>query len=57
MLRAARSCVLVATGAAKADAISAMLAEPTSHVPASLLDRERLTVIVDDAAAPAPLGG
>ncbi len=52
VLRAARSCLLIATGAGKADAISAMLATPTPHVPASLLARERLTVIVDDAAAP-----
>jgi 6-phosphogluconolactonase len=53
VLRAARRCVLLATGASKADAISAALAAPTSHVPASLLPRERLTVIVDDRAAPA----
>src|SRR5205823_2684049 len=51
-LRSARRCLLLATGAAKADAISAMLAEPTPSVPASLLVRERLTVVVDDAAAP-----
>jgi 6-phosphogluconolactonase len=53
VLRAARSCVLLATGAAKADAVDAMLGEPTRHVPASLLRRERLTVILDDDAAPA----
>jgi 6-phosphogluconolactonase len=52
VLRAARSCLLLATGAGKADAISAMLGEPSRHVPASLLRRERLAVIVDDAAAP-----
>jgi 6-phosphogluconolactonase len=52
VLRAARGCVLLATGSTKAQAITAMLAEPTPHVPASLLRRERLTVIVDDAAAP-----
>jgi 6-phosphogluconolactonase len=52
MLRAARSCVLLATGAGKADAVAAMLGRPSKHVPASLLRRERLTVIVDDAAAP-----
>lgn len=52
MLRAARSCVLLATGASKADAVAAMLAQPTRHVPASLLRRGRLSVIVDDAAAP-----
>jgi 6-phosphogluconolactonase len=57
VLRAARECLLLATGAGKADAVSAMLGEPSKHVPASLLRRERLTVIVDDAAAPpAPLG-
>jgi 6-phosphogluconolactonase len=51
-LRSARGCLLLATGAGKADAVSAMLAERSRHVPASLLRRERLTVIVDDAAAP-----
>ncbi len=51
VLRAARRCLLLATGASKADAVTAMLAEPSRHVPASLLRRERLTVIVDDAAA------
>ena len=52
VLRAARGCLLIATGEEKAGAIAAMLGEPTPHVPASLLARERLTVIVDDAAAP-----
>jgi 6-phosphogluconolactonase len=52
VLRAARECLLLATGAGKADAVNAMLGEPTRHVPASLLARERLTVIVDDDAAP-----
>jgi 6-phosphogluconolactonase len=52
VLRAARECLLLATGASKADATSAMLGQPSRHVPASLLRRERLTVIVDDAAAP-----
>jgi 6-phosphogluconolactonase len=54
VLRAARGCLLLATGAGKADAIAAMLGEPSRHVPASLLRRERLTVVVDDAAAPPP---
>lgn len=54
VLRGARSCVLLATGVGKADAIAAMLGEPDRHVPASLLRRERLSVIVDDAAAPPP---
>jgi 6-phosphogluconolactonase len=53
MLRRARSCVLLATGASKADAIAAMLGQPTRSVPASLLRRERLTAIVDDAAGSA----
>jgi 6-phosphogluconolactonase len=52
VLHAARGCLLLATGASKADAVSAMLGDPSPHVPASLLRRERLTVIVDDAAAP-----
>jgi 6-phosphogluconolactonase len=55
VLRAAGRCLLVATGAGKADALSAMLAEPSNHVPASLLRRERLTVIADDAASPGPI--
>jgi 6-phosphogluconolactonase len=54
VLRAARSCVLLATSAGKADAVAAMLGEPSRHVPASLLRRGRLSVIVDDAAAPPP---
>jgi len=52
VLRAARNTLLLATGTSKADAIAAMLGEPSRHVPASLLARGRLTVIVDDAAAP-----
>jgi 6-phosphogluconolactonase len=52
VLRAAGRCLLLATGASKADAVDAMLAEPSRHIPASLLRRERLTVIVDDAASP-----
>ncbi len=57
VLRAARCCLLLATSAEKSDAISAMLGEPSRHVPASLLRRSRLSVIVDNAAAPpAPRG-
>jgi 6-phosphogluconolactonase len=55
VLHAAQRCVLLATGANKADAINAMLGEPSRHVPASLLRRGRLSLIVDDAASPAPL--
>ncbi|MGA8354859.1 MAG: 6-phosphogluconolactonase [Solirubrobacteraceae bacterium] len=53
VLRAANRCLLLATGPSKADAVSAAMGEPTKHVPASLLRRERLTMILDDMAAPA----
>lgn len=53
MLQAARRCVLLATGQRKADAITAAMARPSRHVPASLLRRTRLTAIVDDSAGPA----
>jgi 6-phosphogluconolactonase len=56
MLRAARRCLLIATGEEKAGAISAMLGDPSESVPASLLAHERLSVIVDDAASGAPGG-
>jgi 6-phosphogluconolactonase len=52
VLRAARRCLLIATGAGKAAAIAGALDEPSRAVPASLLAREQLTVIVDDDAAP-----
>ena len=52
VLRAARRCLLLATSAAKSDAVAAMLGEPSEHVPASLLARDKLSVLVDDAAAP-----
>ena len=52
VLLSARGCLLLATGKGKAEAIEGMLDEPSPHVPASLLRRERLTVILDDAAAP-----
>jgi len=55
VLRAARACLVLATGEGKADAVNAMLAEPSRRCPASLLRRERLTVIVDDAASPSPV--
>jgi 6-phosphogluconolactonase len=54
VLRAARRCILPATGAGKRDAIQAALGEATPHVPASLLRRERLMMMVDDAASPPP---
>ena len=52
VLRAARRCVLIATGAEKRAAVAAMLGDPTASVPASLLARERLAVIVDYEASP-----
>lgn len=54
VLRAARACLVIATGREKAGAIAAMLGEPARDVPASLLARERLSVVVDDAASPSP---
>jgi hypothetical protein len=39
----------------RAAPVAAALAEPSRHVPASLLERKRLIVIVDDAASPAPV--
>ena len=47
VLRAARACVLLATGAGKAAALARALGEPSARVPSSLLARERLTVIAD----------
>ena len=52
MLRAARSTLLLATGAGKAEALAAVLAGPNPAVPASLLEGERLQVIADTAAHP-----
>jgi 6-phosphogluconolactonase len=52
VLRAARHVLLPATGAGKRDAIQGALGEATHHVPASLLRRERLTIIIDDEASP-----
>ncbi|MGD0196650.1 MAG: 6-phosphogluconolactonase [Solirubrobacteraceae bacterium] len=54
VLRAARSCVLLATGNGKAAALAGALGTPSTHVPSSLLARERLTVIADTAALPLP---
>ncbi|MGH2854086.1 MAG: 6-phosphogluconolactonase [Solirubrobacteraceae bacterium] len=56
VLRAARHCLLLATGAGKAPALAAVLAGPGgrgSDIPASLLASERLHIVVDAAAAPA----
>ena len=52
VLRAARGCMLLATGQSKAEALAGMLDDPSDHVPASLLRRGRLIVIADDEAMP-----
>ena len=57
VLRAGRCCLLLATGSAKARALAAAQGEPSAHVPASLLERERLIVLADEAAAPPVLRG
>jgi len=54
VLRAARRCLLPAVGAGKRDAVQGALGAATPHVPASLLRKERLTLILDDAASPPP---
>jgi 6-phosphogluconolactonase len=50
VLNAARTLVLLATGAGKAQALGRALGRPDPDVPASLLDATRLTVIADAAA-------
>ncbi len=50
VLRSARSAILLASGAGKADALAAALGDPDPAMPSSLLTRERLTVIADRAA-------
>jgi 6-phosphogluconolactonase len=49
-LHAARRCVVHTAGADKHDAVRRLLGDPSDDTPASLLNRDRLTVIVDDAA-------
>jgi 6-phosphogluconolactonase len=51
VLYAARCCLLLASGAGKAEALAAGLGAPTPHAPTSLLARERLIVVADEAAA------
>ncbi len=51
VLRAARCCLLLVTGAGKASALAAVLAGSDPRVPASLLVSERLLVVADAAAA------
>jgi 6-phosphogluconolactonase len=52
LLHAARRTLLLAAGAAKRDAMTAVCAGPDPRVPASLLRLGRLEAIVDEAAAP-----
>jgi 6-phosphogluconolactonase len=55
VLRAARHCLLLATGAGKAAAVAAVLAGPGGRdfdTPASLLASGRLQIVIDDAASP-----
>lgn len=56
VLRAARHCLLLATGSGKAAAVTSVLAGPDPRIPASLLATRRLHVLIDDAAAPSPPG-
>ncbi|MHB8490712.1 MAG: 6-phosphogluconolactonase [Solirubrobacteraceae bacterium] len=51
VLCAARSCLLLASGEGKAQALADACGKPTPGAPASLLARERLHVIADRAAA------
>jgi 6-phosphogluconolactonase len=51
-LNAARLRVLHTVGEGKRDAVSRVLAPPDPGTPASLLERRRLELIVDDAAHP-----
>ena len=53
VLRAARACILLAEGEGKAAPLARVLAGPDEAVPASLLARDRLTIVADAAA----LGG
>lgn len=47
---AARSILLLVTGAGKADALARSLGEPSLEAPASMLPRERLQVVADRPA-------
>jgi 6-phosphogluconolactonase len=49
-LNSSRRILLVVTGAAKADALARVIARPDEQTPASLLDRDRLEIIADEAA-------
>ena len=51
VLRAARSCLIHTAGESKRDAVARLRGVPDPQTPASLLRRDRLTVVVDAAAA------
>jgi 6-phosphogluconolactonase len=53
VLRTARMVVILATGPAKRQAAKRVLAGPDGATPASLLDPDRLTLVLDAEAAPA----
>ncbi len=53
VFRATRSVVILATGAGKRAAVALVLAGPDPATPASLLTTESLTLVLDEAAAPA----
>ncbi len=53
VLRAARLCLILATGAGKAQPVAAVMRTRSNDVPASLLRSEQLHVICDEAAAAA----
>jgi 6-phosphogluconolactonase len=51
-LNASRRIVLLVAGEAKAEALARAMGEPDRRTPASLLDRSRLLIMADNAAAP-----
>ncbi|HLI32305.1 MAG TPA: 6-phosphogluconolactonase [Solirubrobacteraceae bacterium] len=51
MLRGARGCLLLASGAAKARALARALGAPSGQAPVSMLDHDRLCVLADRPAA------
>ena len=53
VLRAARAAVILATGSGKRNAITRVLEGPNPATPASLLTLDTLTLVLDQAAAPA----
>jgi len=51
-LNEARAILLLTEGAGKREAMRGLFGRPTTHVPSSLLDRSKLTVVADAAAVP-----